>query len=424
MNQSSFKSTPTLSTGLGSEWVNGETRLIKDNNTQGSGEIFGFVWSDNSSNLYLITSADNGQTWTNVGSKSLSAYHVVAVTQDSTGKVHAISWATISDSGYYLRMNLTYTSGRISGFTLDTPSGIALPSHGRKGNELRADIKMVKDFNGNETLVYAVNMPTLSCSPVCDIKVYMGKAASLTPTSSSQLVNLSGTAGDTLVFDSCNYSACSTFGFSTHVHTALFAQNATSRDLYLFQGPIDGDYGLAYSTASFNTLYSTRLPSNSSGWSVGATTTISANVQNNVTPELMSVSSGTNYAWVMYVDPKNGVKFGRYDSSGVYDESSITSPDTTVNRNGWGVFSISTDDSKIWAIWDTLAPISGGSAVAYEGYWNGSSWTKYSDSGASDSMGMAGIAGWTNGTAAILFNGNVLAQSYKQPTAASIWTVQ
>ncbi|MGC3982236.1 MAG: hypothetical protein QM808_13365 [Steroidobacteraceae bacterium] len=422
MSRIGFKALPTWSGGPGSEWVNGETRLVKDNSSQGSGEIFGFVWADSGSNLYLLTSADNGQTWTNVGSKSLTPYHLVALTQDSSGKVHAISWATISDSGYYLRMTLSYTNARISGFTLDTPSGIALPSHGRLGNELRADIKMVKDFNNNETLVYAVNMPTLSCTYVCDIKVYMGKATSLTPTSSSQLVSLAGAAGDTKVFDSCTLSACSIWGFSTHVHTALFAQNGMSRDLYLFQGPIDGDYGLAYASASFNTLYATRLPSNSSGWTVGATTTISANVQNNVTPELMSVSSGGNYAWVMYVDPKNGVKFGRFDSNGVYDESTVSSPDTTVNRNGWGVFSVSADDSKIWAIWDTLGPITGGSAAAYQGYWNGSTWTKYSDTGASDSMGMAGIAGWTNGTAAILFNGNVLAQTYRQPTAASIWS--
>ncbi|MGC3980561.1 MAG: hypothetical protein QM808_04795 [Steroidobacteraceae bacterium] len=418
----SFKTLPTWSGGPGSEWVNGETRLVKDNSTQGSGEIFGFVWSDSSSRLYLLTSADNGQTWANVGNRSLTPYHVIAVTQDSTGKVHAISWANTSDSGYYLRMSLTYSGGRISGYTLDTTSGIALPNHNRQGNELRADIKMVKDFNNNETMVYAVNMPVKNCSPVCDIKVYMGKATNLAPTTSSQLVSLEGTAGDTKVFDSCDLSSCNTFGFSTHVHTALFAQNGTSRDLYLFQGPIDGDYGLAYDETSFNTLYSTRLPSNSSGWSVGSTTAISTNVQNNVTPELMSVASGSNYAWVMYVDPKNGVKFGRYDSSNVYNESSIPSPDTTQNRNGWGVFSVSADDSKIWAIWDTLAPISGGSAVAYQGYWNGSSWLKYSDDGASDSMGMAGVAGWTSGTAAILFNGNVLAQSYLQPTAATIWT--
>ena len=141
---------------------------------------------------------------------------MIALTQDSTGKVHAIGWASVSDSGYYLRMTLSYTSGHISGFTLDTPNGIALPNHGRVGTELRADIKMVKDFNGNETLVYAINMATLKCTYDCDIKVYMSKATSLTPTSSSQWVGYP-VGRRYKVFDSCKLSACSDYGFSSHV---------------------------------------------------------------------------------------------------------------------------------------------------------------------------------------------------------------
>jgi hypothetical protein len=348
---------------------------------------------------------------------------VIALTQDSTGKVHAIGWASIADAGYYLRITLAYAGGHISGFSLDTPGGLALPTHPRSGTELRADIKMITNASGAETVAYAVNMSTFKCTYDCDVKVYMGRATSLAPTSSSQIVNLLGGAGDTLVFDSCAVSACSTYGFSSHVHTALFAQNATSRDLYLFQGPIDGDYGLAYADPAFNTVYMRRLTSGASGWSVSPTlTTISSTVQANVSPELMSVASGTNYAWLMYVDPAKGVVFGRVDTGGTYSESAVSSPDATVNRNGWGVFSVSADDTKLWAIWDTLAPIVGGSARAGEGYWNGASWTTFTDANASNSMGMSGIAGWKTGTAAILFNGNVLSQTYQQPTAASIYT--
>jgi hypothetical protein len=249
----------------------------------------------------------------------------------------------------------------------------------------------------------------------------MGRATSLTPTTSAQIVALGGGAGDTLVFDSCVVAGGCTTGFSSHVHQALFAQNGATHDLFLFQGPIDGDYGITYSNAATNTLYVTRLPSSAGNWSVGSTSTVSANTQANVTPELMSVASGTSYAWVMYADPVNGLRFGRIDSSGSYSESAIPTPDNSPNRNGWGVFSVSADDSSIWAIWDTLAPAVGGNAKAFEGYYNGSSWTTFSDPGASDSMGMSGIAGWKTGTAAILFNGNVLAQTYRQPTAASIY---
>jgi hypothetical protein len=423
-----FTLLPTWSGGPGTEWVNGETRLVKDNSASGSGEIFGFVWPDGTQSMVLLASSDNGATWRIVASTPTNScgspcpYHVIGLTQDSTGKVHAIGWASISDSGYYLRFTLAYSAGRISGYSVDTPGGLALPDHGRKGTELRADIKMITDAAGAETIAYALNMPTLGCTPVCDIKVYMARANSLAPSSSSPFVNLAGGAGDTLVFDSCAVSSCSTFGFSTHVHTALFAQNATSHDLFLFQGPIDGDYGLSYSDPTFNTLYMRRLTSGAGGWTVGTLSTISATVQANVTPELMSVASGTSYAWLMYVDPAKGVRFGRVDTAGTYSESTVTSPDATINRNGWGVFSVSADDTKVWAIWDTLAPISGGSARAGEGYWNAASWTTFTDPGASDSMGMAGIAGWKTGTAAILFNGAVGPQTYMQPTAASIYT--
>lgn len=372
--------------------------------------------------MYLIVSTDHGQTWTNKANNTGSfgdPYKVIALTQDSQGQVHAISTNGISDSGYYLRIMLTHDgSGHVSGFTV--AKSIALPNHNNTGIEKRADIKLVTDTSNAETLVYSLGLTTSNSH---DLKVYMGKSSSLTPTA---FTGIGGSGSDTKVFDSCDYN-CSGGYFQTHNHTALFAQNRSSHDLYLFQGPIDGDYGYNDpSIASANTLYVTRLTSGSSGWTVGATSTVSSHNSNGITPELMSVVSGTNYAWVMYIDPLNGIKFGRINSGGTYDESAIASPNATQNRNGWGVFTVSSDDSKIWAIWDTLAASTGGSPGgspnASEGYWNGSNWTVYNDAGATDSMGMAGVSGWNNGVAAILFNGAVGPQTYKQPTAATIWT--
>jgi hypothetical protein len=423
-----FRALPAWPGGPGSEWVNGETRLVKDNNAAGSGEIFGFVWPDDAPSMVLLASGDNGATWRVAATQPSNScgspcpYHVVALTQDSTGKVHALGWVNIADSGYYLRFTLAYSGGRISGYSLDTPGGLALPDHRRAGIELRADIKMVTDASGAETVAYAINMSTFKCPYDCDIKVYMARATSLSPGSGTQFVNLSGGAGDTLVFDSCAVSACATYGFSSHVHTALFAQNAASHDLYLFQGPIDADYGLAYNDPSFNSLYVRRLASTAAGWSLDWLTTIPTATQANVTAELMSVASGTHYAWLMYVDPAKGVRFGRIDAAGAYSEGATNSPDPAVNRNGWGVFSVSADDTKIWAIWDTLAPIAGGNAKAGEGYWDGSTWTLSADTGASDAMGMAGIAGWKNGAAGLLFSGSVGPQTYVQPSVATVQT--
>ena len=421
LNCENFRATPTLPNGLSrSEWVNGETRLVKDNGSNGSGDLFGFVWSDsnNDTSMYLIVSTDNGATWTNKAHNTGSAgdpYQVLALTQDSTGTVHAITSNTYTDSGYYRRITLTYTSGHISGFTVDQT--IALPNHGSTGIQKRADIKAVTDNSNAETIVYSLGLTTSASQP--DLKVYMAKSSSLTP---SSFTAMNGTGSDTKVFDSCNYNCSGILTFQTHNHTALFAQNGATHDLYLFQGPIDGDYGYNDgSITSANTIYVTQLTSGSSGWTAGTTSTISSNSSNGLTPELMSVASGASYAWIMYVDPLNGIKFGRINSNGQYDESAVSSPYTTNGRNGWGVFSVSLDDSKIWAIWDTLGAL-GANPNASEGYWNGSSWVTFNDAGASDSMGMAGVSGWRSGTAVILFNGAVGPQTYSQPTAASIWS--
>ena len=443
LNHVSFQVTPTLPTGFSStERTNGETRFVKDNGAAGSGEIFGFFWSDSVRTIYLVTSADNGKTWTIVSTASVTPYRIIALTQDSTGTVHAISYTGSTDSGSYLRITLSYANNRISGFAVAPP--IDLPNHGRTSTQLRADIKLVKDSAAIETLVYSISMSTIGgLGSGTDMKVYMARAKTLSPTSSASFAGLpdAATTNDTLAFDSCvgHGSVCSHSppDFTPHIHTALFAQNSVSRDLYLFQGPIDADYGIVYGDDS-DKIYYTRLGSSNGGWSVGTTTTIPTNV----TPgpgqpygaELMSVASGTSYAWLMYIDPLNGIRFGRIDAGGTYTEASTASPDTTQRRNGWGVFSVSPDDSKIWAIWDTFVDAlnggySGGysaanTPIAAEGYWDSttSTWIVSKDPGANDSLGMAGISGWTNGTAAVLFRVNIATQAYMQPTAATIWT--
>ena len=399
---------------LGTEWVNGETRLSRDNSSAGSGDLFGFTWSD-TGNLNLLVSTDNGQTWSKVATHTATANRVLAMTQDSHACVHAISFASVSDSGYYTRIALMYNVNRhISDFAV--ASSFALPNHGNTGIEKRADIKMVTDAANAESIVYSIGLTNAS---IHDFKVFMGKSSNLSPSSFS---GIDGVGSDTKVFDSCNFNCSGILTFQTHNHTALFAQNSSTHDIYLFQGPIDGDYGFNDGAiASANTLYVTKLTSASSGWTLGSTSTISSNNKNGITPELMSVASGTSFAWVMYIDPLNGIRFGRINGAGQYDEASVTSPYTTQGRNGWGVFTVSSDDSKIWAIWDTLGTL-GANAIAAEGYWNGSTWTTFNDTAASDSMGMAGISGWKHGVAAILFNGAVGPQTYQQPTAASIWT--
>ncbi|MES1195699.1 MAG: hypothetical protein ABUL58_01995, partial [Steroidobacter sp.] len=449
LNHFGFRNTPNLPNGYSiSEWVNGETRIVKDNSTSGSGELFAFMWSDKAGDntLYLITSSDNGQSWNYITSHSNSAYRVQAMTQDSTGRVHAIAWATGTDSGSYLGISLSYASKKISGFSVIT--SIALPDHGRTGDELRADIKIVKNNAGIDTLMYEVNMGILPGRPLRDMKAYMSYAKNLAPASAADFLKMDGSgSGDTLVFDSCTYNSgsyCLSGGsvstFSNHVHTALFSQNQQTRDIYLFQGSIEADWGISYGGAIDWITYTRMTSTSGNAWIIGENGTIDTNVDTtpglSYAPSLFSVASGTQYAWVMFSDPRNGVRFGHFNSSNQFIE--MASPEIAKDRSGWGVFNVSADDSKIWSIWYTLSSsclgsgsmIACGSPSIAQAYYDGNAWTVFPDPIVSDiysilanySTGMAGVSGWTNGAAALLLNGHGVANAPEQPVAATIWS--
>jgi hypothetical protein len=293
------------------------------------------------------------------------------------------------------------------------------------GFDTRADIKIVKDNTDAEKIVYEVNLAIEKANPyLVDIHVYMGKALSMQPSSAADFVGLKGETGDTLVFNSCNYApycASNASEFSNHVHSALFAQNEASKDLYLFEGPIDADYGVAAAAPEANKLRAIRLINSTTGWSIGSETVIATN-SGNILPQLSSAVSAANHAWIMYLNPAKGVTFGSFANDGSYNESTIPSPDSLTKRNGWGVFSISANETHIWAIWDTLGYYDVSTLKAVQAYWNGSTWTRFNDaSGAANSMGMAGIAGWKSGVCGLLFNGDIQAQTYAQPTVSCIW---
>lgn len=425
--------------------MNGESRLVKDNH--GSGEIFGFRWSESSPAVYLVASANNGQTWRMVanapaskcsgGSCSLFPNKILAVTQDSTGTVHALLGANDYGAGggtfreYYVRIGLTYgPTSQLTGYQVQAV--VALPDHKRSVNvlsDLRGDLKMI-NFGNTQSLMYILSVSTKG-STTQDIKVFMGRATTLTPSATTDFVGISGAAGDTKLLDSCTYTMPSGASycnqapafFSTHNSTGAFAQNRGTKDIYVFIGPIEADYGTAYTTAQpeANVLRYIRLAWNGSGWTAGSPINI-ANDNGSYLPLLFNAQSGANYAWLMFLHPTNGITFGRVDASGY---STVTTPVAAANRNGWGVFTVAPDDSKIWAIWN-ISTIGGASSNTAQAYWNGSTWSGsiFTDTGVTtgDNSGMGGISGWNSGVAAILFRGTLLRNSPPIPMAASIWS--
>ncbi len=360
----------------------------------------------------------------------------MSIAQDSTGKVHALMGANdYSLSGgryleYYVRFKLNYdASKRLSGFNLEAV--IPLPDHRRISNvlsDLRGEIRVIS-YSGSESLMYVVNVTTVSGSSTQDIKVFVGRASTLSPASTSDFVDLAGATGDSKVLDSCTYNmpsggsycTASPAFFSTHNVTSTFAQNRSTNDIYVFIGPIEADYGVANDPSGqpeSARLRYIRLVWNGSAW-IAATPVVIATDNGSYLPLLFNAQSGANYAWLMYLHPDNGIVFGRVDANGY---STVTTPLNAKNHNGWGAFTVAPDDSKLWAIWN-ISVINGANPQTAEAYWDGKSWNVYSDTGVTtgDNSGIGGVAGWNNGVAAILFRGTLLRSNPPIPEAAAIW---
>jgi len=451
LDRASFSVLPALidssgaSISEGTEWVNGESRLAKDNH--GSGELFAFRWSElPAAKVHLVASADNGHTWrliSNaptsstgcVGQCSLFPGKILGLAQDASGKLHALMGANDYSNGggtfreYYVRIKLTYdVSSKLSGYNLEAV--VALPDHKRSVNvlsDLRGDIKIV-DYAGQEALMYIVNATTISSQSTQDIKVFVGRALTLMPSSTSDFVGIANASGDTKVLDSCSYSmpngnsycTANPAFFSTHNITATFAQNRSTKDVYVFVGPIEADYGVANDPSGqpeATRLRAFRLAWNGAGWTLGSFTTIAMD-NGSYLPLLFSAQSGMGSVWLMFLHPTNGIVFGRMDASGF---TPVTNPVTAKNHNGWGVFSVSPDDTKIWAIWN-ICVVGGANSQTAQAYWNGSTWNIFSDSGIStgDNSGMGGVSGWSGGVAAILFRGTLLRPNPPIPMSAAI----
>jgi len=423
--------------------VNGESRMVKDNH--GTGELFGLRVSGDqpTAAVHLYASADSGQTWRLVSSAPASAAgcvgqcsmfpsKVLALTQDSTGKVHVLLGANDYSIGgtfreYYVGLKLNYNANStVKSYNLE--SVIPLPDHKRSVNvlsDLRGDIKII-DVAGSEQLMYVMNVTTSQ-----DIKVFIGRSTTLAPAATSDFVGLSGAAGDTKLVDSCTFttpqggSYCSVAPafFSTHNMTTAFGQNRSNKDVYVFLGAIEADYGIANDPVNqpeeTHLRYYRLTWNGSNGWTVNAPVVVATD-NGSYMPLLFNVQSGGNYVWLMYLHPNNGITFGRVDAVGTY--ATVTNPVAAKNHNGWGVFAVAPDDSKIWSIWN-ISVVSGASPQTAQAYWNGTTWSIFNDVGVvtGDNSGMGGSCGWSNGVAAILFRGTLLRNNPPIPEAATIW---
>ncbi len=376
---------------LTNPWSNGEPRIIKDVT---GGELIGFGWSDK---LYIFKSGDNGNTWSFVdptAGETIGTFRILCATQDSTGKCHIIYVDGPGGHVQYARIALSYTSGLVTGFASDVKN-VTLPGSYNTSVDVRATIRAVTDALGVETLVHHTSGNVTGNT----FLVQMGKATSLTPSATADFVKLDGTSGATTVF--------TTTGFNNHDHSSFFAQLGSTKDMWVFWGPTDAEFGGLDGTSTQRV----RLTASDHTWSVGSPITMVG--QDGVTtPEAMCVYGTRNFVWFMYLDPTDGLSFDKVSATGVYTHAAIATPDAGADRNGWGVFTVAPDEIRVWACWNTIA--SGGPGVAdrtRQGFWDGASWTTYTDSQVGDSWGIGGTVQWDDGLVATRLDGGDLSIS-------------
>lgn len=379
-----FAALPDHPTPLTQDWSNGEPHVLQDRSPGSAGELFGFGWSDK---LHLFKSADRGSHWTFVDtaeSIASSEYgkRMLGIAQDSLGKVHLLFVNGTSGKVEYTRLALSHAGGAISGFASEV-KGIPLPGSFNTNGDVRGVLLDVLDQSGAETLVYSIT--DIGPSP---FRVQMGMTLGLTPRVSEDFMKLDGMPGATLVYETASFNA--------HDHCAGTAQLGHSRDLWVFWGPIEAEWGAQDKT------FTTRLrvsPSGDHTWSVGTPIPMVGSGAIS-SPEFLCVTGSSNFVWFMYFDPAEGLSIDRVAADGSYQHSAVPSPDSRINRNGWGVLSVSPDESRIYAIWSSFSR-NADDASTRQGAWDGTTWTVFSDPLAGDAWGFAGSTGWGEGVVAM-----------------------
>ncbi len=371
---------------LTNPWSNSEPRIIKD--VGGSGELIGFGWSDK---LYIFKSGDNGDTWSFVdptAGESIGTFRICCATQDSTGKCHITYIDGPGGHFQYARIALAYTSGLVTGFASEVKD-LTLPGTYNTNVDVRCTLRAVIDAGGTETLVHCTTTDITAGT----FTIVMGKS-SIAPAVSTDWVAMDGTAGSTVVFQ--------TNSFNDHDHSSCWAQIGSTKDIWVFWGPTEAEFGGLDGTSTTRI----KLTASSHTWSVGSPIVMVG--QDSVTIPMALCCYGTaNFVWFMYLDPLDGLSFDHVNASGTYTHAVVTSPDNGIDRNGWGVFTVAPDETRIWAAWNTIG--AGGPGTAdrtREGFWNGASWTLYTEAApfVGDSWGMGGTVSWSEGLVAVRLN--------------------
>ena len=402
----------------------GSNSLLRvDNSPASAGDIFGlFYCGDGSAEdlFYLLLSADSGATWSYLAAMndepSPDPQHNIprasTLTQDTvTHAVHHAFWRTNASSMRYDRIALSHDpDGHVSGWMwlVENQPGPVFDVAGSGALYAKLQMQEVTDGDGASILVVAgIDRPSATEEARLVVARTIAGTKALAPAATTDWVKVSdGTSGYDVLgayWTNTDSDPAALMNYENQdvlmgQHTAdhTWAQLPADRSLHFFFGPYYYNDG-----GKPGQINRWRFTAAGANWALDtqATGVVVAAGDAYNRPMMGSTVATANYVWFGYGSPQTGLRFDRIDTAGHWTTDAIPSPDPTSDADWYLAFSVSTDETRAWALWAQPH----GPTYERSGYFNGSAWRIYDDSvtwsagGAHDPVSWLNVGGWRTG---------------------------
>jgi hypothetical protein len=402
----------------------GSNPLLQVDNTPGqAGDIFGLFYCGDGSpedRFYLLVSSDLGASWVYLAASNAepnpdpqhNTPWASTVTQDTvTHTVHHAFWQTNASSMRTNRLALSHdANGHLSGWTwlVQNLPGPVFNVAGSGAAHAKLQMHEIIDGNGAHVLAVAgIDCPSASEQARLVVARTTAGATALAPTATADWVKLDGGAGyDVLGAYWINTTGTDPDALVNYVnqdilmeqHTAdhTWAELPADRSLHFFFGPYYYNDG-----GNVGQINRWRFTIAGASWvlDTGAKGVVVATGDANNRPMMGSAVATANYVWFGYGSPQSGLRFDRIDTTGTWTANALPSPDPTSGADWYLAFSMSTDESRAWALW--AQPY--GPTYERSGYFDGATWHKvdetaaWSAGGAQDPVSWLNVGSWRTG---------------------------
>ncbi len=395
--------------------------LQKDLNPNKAGDLFTVVYCGDATTAdryYILASANLGSTWTFYaasnsepnppgGGVGTGIAAGTAVCQDTVNyKVHQTFTDNNDSTILYNRFILAYdAAGHINGWSWDAERQVGpFDTTGSPDSMVKSDVQEVVDGSGNHRLmIVGIEQPSgIEISRV--VAAVTTVAAGLAPTSAAHWVKITdGSAGYDVLGawqTDASTDAAAMVNF-TNV-TGMMTQHTT--DLSWCRIPANGDVHIWFGPYYYNdagattgTLYRWRFTQSGTSWAVdnSAKGVVVVTDNGTIRPTMGRSVATTNYAWMTYGDPVNGLVIQRIDTSGTSSTSAIPRPDTTASQYWYSALSVDPTETKAWIMYAGFDS-GGGEVYDRNGYYNGTSWIIYDDTWIWAQNGWTGAVNWNS----------------------------